>query len=306
MRFYCGVSERQWNHHNPLPGSLACISPVVGASDDTKRENRVKLPAYAAVIQDSGAFCDGPGSRLEFPEALDRLIEHGERWGYAPQITHRASYDLLIDEMWTAGNRYKRRWSENDAWQAVDETIKAAEYMSRNYHGPRILSAQGVTCGQYVDCTLTVLPFLDMKQDIFGLGGWCISGVIPAKMREPFDDTMTAVIPLLAKHGVKRAHIWGVLDPRFLAPLLWLCDQHGIELSTDSAGPNKRPSLGTWGYRGWFDTSYKTPPPEVRGIWRGLHVIRVREWLRGLRQTEYYRAPVIRPKQLFFDFGEVQ
>lgn len=295
---YVGINDTTWNYHSVRPGMLACISPVYGASTKTKRENRVSIPVYTSVIEDSGAFCDGPGQRLPFPVALDRQLEHSQKYGYDGQVTHRASYDLLIDEMWTNGNRFKRRWSESDAWDAVRETVDAAAYMAKAYDGPRILSAQGVTPNQYLECSLRVLEYLNPATDIFGLGGWCISGKMPAIMREPFDETMALAIPLLARAGIKRVHIWGVMDADFLGPLLWLCDQHNLKLSTDSSGPQVRPARGVWGYKGWSNPSYKRPDESVRGLHRALHVIETRQWLRGFRQTEFYKPPVLQPKQL--------
>lgn len=299
--FYCGINDSVWNHHPVAPGPLGCVSPVYGASERTKRENRVTVPAGVRVIRDAGPFCDGPGERLEFPAALDRQLAHAARWGYADQVTHTASYDLLIDEVWTGGNRYKRRWSEAAAWEAVRETIDAAEYLSRHYAAPRILSAQGVTAAQYRECAARVLEWFDTDTDIFGLGGWCILGKMPSLMMPTFQETITQVIPLLARAGVKQVHIWGVLYAPGLGQLLYLCDQHGLKLSTDSAGPSMRPCNGVWGYADWY--SEITPPPvEERGLRRAEHVQLVRDWLADFRQTQYYQAPVVEAKQLYFSF----
>lgn len=298
--FYCGVNDTFWNHHSVRPGQLACVSPVYGSKTETKRENRVRLPLYTKVRQDSGAFCDGPQDRLSFSEALDRQLSHSDKFGYTVQISERASYDLLIDEMWDTGNRFKRRWSELEARAAIEETIAAAKYLAQNYNGPRILSAQGVTPDQYLDCVMRVLDWFNPEIDVFGLGGWCISGKMPLVMRQPFDDTMILVIPALANAGVKHVHVWGVMDADFLGPLLWLCDQYGLSLATDSSGPQVRPARGVWGYKGWSNPNYRRPSEDVRGLHRALHVIKTREWLRRFRQTKYYKAPIIQPKQLYF------
>jgi hypothetical protein len=295
---YIGINETKWNHHPTNPGPFACISPVYGATKRTKRENQVKIPQDTKVIQDSGAFSDGPEDRLSFSAALDRQMEHGQKFDYHDQVSHRASYDLLIDEMWTNGNRFKRRWSENDAWGAVQETIAGAKYMSNHCNDRLILSAQGVTSNQYLECVVRVLEWTDPSSDIFGLGGWCISGKMPSVMREPFDDTMSLIIPTLAEAKIKRVHIWGVMDALFLGPLLYLCDEHDLILSTDSSGPSIRPVMGEWGYKGWRDNNYKRPDVAVRGLHRALHVERTREWLANLRETQFYRPPIIQPKQM--------
>jgi hypothetical protein len=92
----------------------------------------VAVPPDTEVIQDSGAFSDGPGSRLNPSDTLERQIKHGVKFDYDSQITHRASNDVLIDEVWVAGNRRKRRWSVEAAETAVRETIEAAKYMAEN------------------------------------------------------------------------------------------------------------------------------------------------------------------------------
>jgi hypothetical protein len=115
IAFYCGINEQAWNHHPVAPGTCACVAPVYGRTLRTKAVNRVTVPQGVQVIQDSGAFSDGPGQRLSYEAALERQVAHAEHFGYTPQITHRASYDWLIDEKWEGGVRSKARWSEHDA-----------------------------------------------------------------------------------------------------------------------------------------------------------------------------------------------
>ncbi len=297
MQFYCGVNETAWNYHPVEPGQYACISPVYGATQKTKRENRIKVPLTTQVVQDSGAFVDGLGERLSFEAAHERQIRHGEKHGYADQITHRASYDLLIDEVWDNGNRFKRRWTLQDAEFAVSETVKAAEFMAAHKDRPAVLSAQGVDAAQYLECVKQIIPLLD-TQDVLGLGGWCIVGKMPKVMMPVFRETIRLVIPYAAENGVHRVHIWGVLYPRAIGELLWMCDQHEISLSTDSAGPTLKPVLGQWGYGDWIDKTYKCPPVEIRGLERARHVQATRDWLSHLRLTKYYREPKRRPVQL--------
>lgn len=303
ITFYCGLSETVWNHHPVAPGSHTCISPVYGSSEKKQRMTSVRVPADTAIIQDSGAFSDSWATRLSFPAALDRQIAHAERYGYTHQITHRASYDLLIDEVWTDGNRYKRRWSVAEAESAVDETIAAAKYLADNRHGLKLTqSAQGVDAPQYLRCTEQVLDYLQ-PGDWFGLGGWCIIGKMPKRMLPVFRETLRSVIPYAAKRGVQHVHIWGVIYPFALGELLWMCDQHGITLSTDSAGPSRNPAFGQWGYGNWRDNSYKKPSVETLGLDRARHVAETRDWLQGLRNTHFYAEPMIekpKPFQLSF------
>ena len=293
---YIGINETKWNHHPVDPGPLACISPVYGASVRTKQENQVRVPSNTAIIQDSGAFCDGPGERLDFKTAYERQVEHADKYGYTNQVTHIASYDLLIDEKWQDGQRQKERWTEQEAIEAVEETVAAADWLRCHHTDPMVLSAQGVTAKQYLDCTKAVVPMI-RECDVLGLGGWCIIGRMPKRMMPVFRDTIRLVIPYIA-HRVRWIHIWGVCYAPALGELLWMCDQYGLKLSTDSAGPQRRPAFGEWGYLGWRDNNYQRPPVEIRGLERARHVRATRKWLSRLRETEYYCQPPISDVQL--------
>jgi len=305
MRFYCGVNETKWNHHPVAPGQYACIAPVYGASERTHKENNVSVPADCIVLQDSGAFSDGLGLRLTPRLALERQLKHAAKYHYFDQVEAIASYDLLIDEKWQDGQRRKERWAVSDAYDAVIQTVEAARFMADHaYLVPDwwrfVLSAQGVDTEQYLDCTRQIAPFFRYG-DILGLGGWCIIGKMPAIMMPVFRETIIKVIPFAAQF-TKRVHVWGVLYSPAIGELLWMCDQYGLELSTDSSGPQVRPCRGDWGYSGWRDNDYQRPPTEIRGIERARHVATVREWLANFRQTKFYREPQVKGKQLCFMF----
>jgi hypothetical protein len=286
---YCGVNEQQWNHHPVAPGKLACVAPVYGKTVQGKKCNRVKVPLDTEVIQDSGAFSDGINERLSVEAALERQLVHAEKYGYAAQVTHRASYDLLIDEKWEGGVRHKARWTEQDAEYAVETTVRAAAYLARHRLGTKlILSAQGVSAQQYLRCAEQVVPLLE-DGDIFGLGGWCITGKLPAQMLPVFRETMRLVIPFLGREGVRRVHLWGVCYAKALGELLWLCDEWNITLSTDSSGPSVRPAMGVWGYAEWRDPFYEQPAAEIRGLERARHVQATCTWLQAFRSTPHYK-----------------
>lgn len=288
LNFYCGLSNRQWNHHPAMPGDLACVSPICGKGKK-KFETWVNVPSGTQVIQDSGAFSDGPASRLNFANALDRQIAHAEKHKYTDKITHRASYDLLIDETWIDGNRLKRRWSESDADRAVETTISAAEYIARNGNQTGlVLSAQGVTPSQYFECTQKIIEYIRPNQDILGLGGWCVVGIYRSLMSS-FLQTINLVIPYAESKGIKRIHIWGVLYPPALGRLAWLCDQYEIELSTDSAGPAMYPVWGQWGYAEWQNRNYQKPPATELGLHRASHVQATRVWLGNVHCWDDYK-----------------
>jgi hypothetical protein len=292
IRLYCGITEKKWNHYPVSPGRYGCVSPVMGSKSDSVQESRVFVPKDTLVIQDSGAFCDGINNRLSYRDALERQNNHAEKYGYKNNITHVASYDLLIDEKWDAdGNRKKIRWSEDEAEYAVQETIDAAKFLSRNRNGKNlILSAQGVTTEQYMNCVEEISPLM-MDKDIFGLGGWCILGSKKNVLRNSFREIIVSAIPFLSRCGIRMVHIWGVVYPFPLGELLAICDEFNMRLSTDSSGPQKRPIFGVWGYGDWIDKEYKRPEVENRGQERERHVMEVRKWLLNFRETKYYKLP---------------
>jgi hypothetical protein len=308
IRFYCGVNETTWNHHPVQPGPYACIAPVYGRTLRTKAINRVQVPTATLVIQDSGAFSDGPGQRLSIEAAYERQLIHADTYGYAAQVTHRASYDLLIDEKWFAGQRFKARWSEQDAEDAVAETVRAAAYLAAHRQGTSaILSVQGVSTRQYLTCAQRIVPFL-AAGDILGLGGFCILGKIHSLL-PVFAQTMTGLLPFLRREGVSWVHLWGVCWPAALEILSWLAVQYDIKVSVDSAHPSLHPVQGQWGYGPWRVKGYVQPQVQetcrqhqfdqcnrCRGLERIRHVAATSTWLARFP----VQTPVLlkRPQQL--------
>ena len=305
IRLFCGCCEDEWQGLSVEVGPYACISPVYGRTESTKRVNEARLsPWTVAVIQDSGAFCDTPGSRLTFDLALRRQIEHADLRGYADRVTHRASYDQLIDEKWssTTGRRYKSRWSEEDAWDACVTTIQAAKFLSAHREGLRcILSAQGVTPAQYLKCAQGILPYLQ-PGDFFGLGGFCVLGLSPRRFHPVFREIIHQLVPFLAQEGIAHIHLWGCIYAPALGELLYLCDRYGITLSTDSVGPSLHPVFGEWGYASWRDPHYQRPSGALLAHHRQLHTALTRCWLAHLREREarYYTWRPVQKQWMFF------
>lgn len=313
ITLYCGVGgETTWNYHPVAPGPLACISPVHG----NKKRYMNSVPALpdTLILQDSGAFSDKPEERLEPAHALERQIWHAEKCTYASQVIARASYDcLLIDEIWGNGVRRKERWPEEAGWFAVQRSVGAANYLARHRGNiPAVLSAQGVSPEQYLACVQQLVPLLS-PGDILGFGGWCIVGKMPRRMMPLFRRAMHLVFPFIGREGVKKVHVWGMLYPPALGELCYLCDEYGLELSTDNAGVSVNPAAyGSWGYGSWRDSSYAGAPifdscryvdeqghhaptcgPETRcrGQERARHVALTRDWLTSFpcREAKYYR-----------------
>lgn len=336
IQFYCGINARSWAHHSVAAGPLACIAPMYGARKDTKQVNTVTVPdEVQAVLVDSAAFSDKTDERLSFQDALHRQIGHAYRFGYAERVSHLASYDLLIDEKWQDGERSKIRWTRSEASVAVQETVEAAHYLAgqrrflRGVFGRPVglaLSAQGVEIEQYIRCASQIIPLME-EGDIFGLGGWCITGLLPDAIFPSFCEIMSEVIPYLGLRQIKRVHIWGVIFPEALGYLLYLCDQVGIQLSTDSSGPSRYPTLGQWGYGSWRDPRYKKPSVLAsckvkdeqgrkiptclpgtfcQGLERARHVQLTREWLAHFRERELgFYHPVVKPAYQQLSWMEV-
>jgi hypothetical protein len=291
IRLYTGIGEVTYNHHPVYAGEYACVSPVTGRGGIDKRgkqrkqrENSVVVPPETKfVLLDSGAYSDTTFQRCAFDEALERQLRHAEKYNYLSRILEIVSYDVLVDEqIGLDGERVKQRMNPDLAKFAVEQTIKAAAYLSskRDYIYERVghpvglvFSAQGSDTEQYLKCAEAILPFVQ-PGDVFGLGGWCILGR-QRTLLPTFYATIDALVPMLQAHKVKRAHIFGVCDADALGSLLWQCDhyrgvwseKHRIQLSTDSVGPTTRivkedrkgSGLATWGYASWANRKYPVP-----------------------------------------------
>lgn len=337
--FYCGLNEKYWNYHLAEPGEYACIAPVTTTTKvdkKTGKESRVLRRTQVLIdprktkhiLVDSGAFSDGieldeqgnikENKRLLFNDALERQIAHAYEFHYAQVVESIVSYDLLIDEVWKDGVRSKDRWSYESAEFAVQETIKAAQYLSAQrqridnvfgHHVQLVLSAQGVEAEQYKRCTQGIVKVMK-PDDIFGLGGWCISGLRRQEMLPAAALILPGVFEVLGQANVKRVHVFGVILPALLGFLLYLCDRYGMQLSTDSSGPCREPAEhGRWGYGSWTDPTYKHRSPQTlescktvdeqnnrapsclpgtfcKGFERARHVLLTREYLANFRERE--------------------
>lgn len=353
IRFYCGIGEKNFNHHPVYTGPYACISPVTGRGGIDKHGkprrqgvNGVAVPDECReVILDSGAFSDTTYHRCSFEEALQRQLAHAHRFNYTEKLSHLASYDVLVDEQDREGMRLKERMGVRVADFAVKQTVLAAEYLISQK--PRIeqqiahsiglvLSIQGVTTEQYLRCAEKILPLLDPEKDICGLGGWCILG-LQRQLLPTFYETMNELIPMLKRHKIKRAHIWGVCFADALGPLLYLCDhqethwdeKNRVILSTDSVGPTTRmvkeiknkPGFTSWGYASWHtavplarvldsckavDAAGRAVPSlqegtYCRGLERARHVAATRDWLSDFRTREPHRYHAVEIKKAAYE-----
>jgi hypothetical protein len=249
-------------------------------------------PAKVIGLLDSGAFSDQPADRLTPEGALARQfrfeLKAAERWETESWHAYAlVSYDLLIDEFWIDGMRHKRRWTVEAAEWAVRVTIEAAAYLNaeRARVEPRrlVLACQGVDEMQYDECVAEVLRSA-RSHDWIGLGGWCILGRFTSWL-PTFWATLYRVLPRIARAGVSHVHIFGVLYQPALGGLLWLADQHGLTVSTDSAAPVLNCT--------WKD---KRKSGARRDYWRD-NVAWWRDALAGLRSSTHYKQPPQTPRQ---------
>lgn len=259
--------------------------------------NYPEIPTAIGLL-DSGAFSDPIAKRLSPETALMRQLKWeasaSKKLGVDWISQAIASYDLLIDEVWTGEHRVKHRWSVTDAELAIDVTVAAAKYLAsqRHYLQPRhlILGCQGVDADQYRHCVEQVLSHA-AEGDYCGLGGWCILGRFTSWL-PVFQETLHQCIPLIADSPVRHVHIFGVLWDKALAPLLWMADQYGLTVSADS----KRPI-----------TDCTQPNPKKAGVRQPYWRNNVKWWqnhLAGMRTSKFYRQPPRLHRQLIlFDLA---
>lgn len=281
IRLYVGADASHVQRRRCHLTGYRCFS---GAYGPVSRFPPELVPEVAGLM-DSGAFSEPPDARLDPEGSLDRHLRWEANatrlWGAPWRAEALVSYDLLIDEKWTGRERRKERWSVAEADRAVRVTVEAAAWLSshRPQLAPRrlVLACQGVDGSQYEDCVRGVLAHA-LPCDWIGLGGWCILGThrtwIPT-----FWDTCHRVLPLVASAGVMHVHIFGVMFRPVLGGLLWLCDQNGLTLSTDSSGPILQPTWKNIRRAGTLADTWEQ------------NVILWREALRTLRQSHHYREP---------------
>ncbi len=240
------------------------------------------------ILLDSGAYSEPLEKQPSFEGALERQLtwEHraSEAWGTRIMAEALVSRDCLIDEKWTGQSRKKQRWSVAEADHAVRVTVDAAGYLAsrRRELAPRqlVLACQGVDASQQKECAAGVLEHAK-PDDVFGLGGWCILGR-QTRWMPTFWESMRRVLPRVASCGLTHVHIFGVLYQPALGGLLWLADQLGLAVSTDSSSPLLRGRYTTPVARKKAGALAETWEENV-ALFKGRTA--------SLRQSVYYREP---------------
>ncbi len=277
--FLGGLSKKMHGEPIEVEGNIMFSAHFEPSRDGLYSLNFSKINLFL----DSGAFQRfKDNQRITNEAALDLQMKREEQLNTTCYAL--ASNDRLIDEKEVLGRKVKQRWSIDEGWTAVKQTVSAAEYLAlqRAFLGDRIcvLGCQGVDAMQYATCVREVLQVAS-DRDWIGLGGWCILGK-QQKWMPTFRQTLIEVIPLIAASPVKHVHIYGVLFEPALGNLLWMCDRYGLTCSTDSKKPLS-------------DCRWKTAVQRKQAGARCDHYKANVEWWRShlasFRQTPFYRSP---------------
>ncbi len=230
MQFYVSKTNNKLNGKPFTPELITrniCLNPMY----------KVNVARNTRVLLDSGAFQDvKDNTRLTFNDALQRQLDFEDDIGVTSELL--VSYDRLVDEKHDESvGRIKKRVSYRTAEKYVDETINAAKFLvdQRKDLNPRklVLSCQGVTTEQYLDCLKEVLEFAE-PCDTIGFGGFCIVGLKP-KYEKQYFETLEKGVPLMRKRGFKRLHIFGMGKFKLLVKTHLVCRKYGVEPSYDTS-----------------------------------------------------------------------
>lgn len=276
MRFYISKNNTRLNGRPFEPEKISpylCLNPYYKA----------EFARPANILLDSGAFQDvDKNLRLSFKDALERQLAYEEKIGF--QSEKIVSYDMLVDEQMIDGKKVKQRWEYENSFYAVGQTVGAAAYLSSQRHklGNRklVLSCQGVTINQYVECAKSVLHYAT-NDDVFGFGGFCIIGKKQNSITldditypEQFAEIVRQTMPFIHAKGVKSVHVFGVMHIPSLRILEQVANQYGIMASTDSSSIERNSVIEgkIWTDEGFRiklgrDKKYTGSDPVPDGFW---------------------------------------
>jgi hypothetical protein len=118
-------------------------------------------------------------------------------------------------------------------------SIEAAKFLVNRReelaHRQLILTVQGNNYQDYINCLKAILE-MATSQDVIGLGGWANLGLERSRLPQ-FLSVISQAVPLIASANLSKIHIWGVAWDVPLTHLLYQCDLHKIQLSTDTYSP---------------------------------------------------------------------
>jgi hypothetical protein len=212
---------------------------------------------FPRVRCDSGAFQDIGRARL-FPwQALDAQLRYEEqlRWWTGDQTFHFEALFIYddpagVDEAVIDGIKVKVRGTEKSAAAAVESTLDAARYYStqRKHIRARIgWVGQGIDAAQYMGCVRAMLPYF-RRGDIIGLGGFCIWGRMPRRMRDTAHETIARVVNWGRRRGIREYHMLGVMYAPAVQWAAGLARVRRVRFSTDGSAPEQAACIGGRGY----------------------------------------------------------
>ena len=241
MRYYVSKCHNKLNgelYSPELINNNVCVNPYYRVS--------VSKLVQTNILIDSGAFQDvGNDSRLDFDKALQRQMDFEKALGIRAEAI--VSYDRLVDEQLDQVNgQIKKRVSSKKATDYVEETIEAAQFLSKQrarLEGRRlVLSCQGVTPSQYLRCVDSVLSYAT-EDDIIGFGGFCILST-SNKIEQDYYKVIEKAIPKIVEAGLSRVHIFGLGMFRPLIQTDIYCRMHGVNASYDTSSPELNATFG--------------------------------------------------------------
>lgn len=240
MKFYVSKCHDTLNGKEYSPETITpylCLNPYYNAT--LKKYSRVNY------ILDSGAFQDvKTENRLTPEKALERQLIFEKKVGRKAEAI--VSYDRLVDEQIEGGVQFKERVSESLGKEYVEETIESAKYlcsMRNRLKGRKlVLSCQGATANQYMDCLKAILDIAS-PEDIIGFGGFCILSK-SVKYETEFYDVVNRGFPLIRENRNQRVHIFGMGVFRVLVQTELYARKTGIECSYDTSSPELNSVFG--------------------------------------------------------------
>ncbi len=240
MRYYVSKCHDTMNRKVYAPETATpylCLNPYYKVTLDPGSD--------VSYILDSGAFQDVRSEhRLTFAQALDRQLSFESSVGRRAEAI--VSYDRLVDEQIGDSGQFKKRVDADTGAEYVEETVKAAEYLSSkrvDLDGRKIvLSCQGTSARQYLQCLDSVLDVSE-PGDIIGIGGFCILSKSKAYERE-FYEIVSEAFPKIRDAGLSRVHISGMGVFRVLVQTDIWARMNGLECSYDTSAPEMNAVFG--------------------------------------------------------------
>ncbi len=240
MRYYVSKCHDTMNRAEYSPEKATpylCLNPYYKVTLDPGSK--------ASYMLDSGAFQDVRSEhRLTFKQALDRQLNFERSVGVRAEAF--VSYDRLVDEQIGDEGQFKKRVDADIGAEYVEETVKAAEFLSSKrgeLDGRKlILSCQGTSTRQYLQCLGSVLDAAE-PEDVIGIGGFCILSKSKAYERE-FYEIIGNGFPMMRDAGIKRVHIFGMGVFRVLVQTDVFARMNGLECSYDTSAPELNAVFG--------------------------------------------------------------